>query len=404
MKILILTQYFHPEVFRISDLAAGLASRGHDVTVLTGLPNYPSGKFFSGYGLFGPLRENLGGVRVLRVPLLPRGERSAVLLLLNYFSFAIFATILGPLRCREKFDAVFVAQYSPVTVGIPAVVLRWWTKAPLFFWVQDLWPDSLSATGAVTTRLVLRLVERLVRWIYRRCDVLLVQSRAFTGSLIERGAEPSRIHYFPNYAEALYMPHQTAPEDRQILGMPEGFVLMFAGNIGAAQDFSTILEAVELLRDVTNFHLVVLGDGRIAGWVREEIILRKLTERVHILGSHPMAEMPRYFAAADVMLVTLKREPIFALTIPGKVQSYLACARPIIAGLDGEGARVVEEAKAGFVAPAEDPTALADAVRRMIALSQQERAALGQNARAYYEKHFDRERLLGELEELMKKL
>jgi len=404
MKILIVSQYFWPEEFRINDCARELQTRGHTVVVLTGMPNYPKGILFEGYHWWRPATEDYHGVTVVRVPMVSRGQKQPWRLILNYASFALMGSILGPWRCRGKFDVIFVYEPSPITVGVPAIVLKWRKQCPIVFWVQDLWPESLSATGAVQSRVVLQLTERLVRWIYQRCDLILVQSRGFINSIIAMGAERSCIHYFPNWAEALYVPQECAPEERERRGIPKGFCLMFAGNIGVAQDFGTILAAVEELRNETNFHFVVVGDGRMAVWVQTEVKRRGLGNIVHLLGSHPVTEMPRYFAAADAMLVTLKRDPIFALTIPGKVQSYLACGRPILAGLDGEGAKVVEEADAGFTAPAEDPRALADGIRRLIRLSPQERNSFGQNARAYYEAHFDRSLLIVELEEHMERL
>ncbi len=401
LNILIVSQYFYPEEFRVNDLAVELAARGHEVVVLTGVPNYPKGKFFDGYGWFCPSRQEYQGVTVLRVPLLPRGHQQSWRLVLNYVSFALFASIVGPWRCRGAFDVIFVYEPSPITVAIPGIVLRWFKKAPLLLWVQDLWPESLVATGAVHSRAILAAVSKLVRWIYRHCDIILVQSRGFIHSVITMGAERSRIQYFPNWAEALYVPQEREGEERNRLGIPQGFCLMFAGNIGVAQDFPTILSAMSELRSEKDFHLVVVGDGRMASWVREEIERRRLGHMVHLLGSHPVETMPTYFVAADAMLVTLKREPIFALTIPGKIQSYMACGRPIIAGLDGEGARVTAEARAGFVAPAEDAQALAAAIRKMMALLPKARAVLGRNAREYYDAHFDRNRLIDELEKQM---
>ena len=403
MHILIVTQYFWPEEFRINDIALGLVERGHKVTVLTGKPNYPDGQFFRGYGFFARCRDQFQGVEILRVPLIPRG-RTGFRLALNYLSFALFASVLAPLRCRASYDAILVFEPSPITVGLPSRVLRAITGTPVFFWVQDLWPESLEATGAVRSSWVLKLVERLTRFIYRGCDRVLVQSRAFIEPTVRMGVSRDRIAYFPNSAEAVYQPcvlPEHAPE-RQ--AMPPGFRVLFAGNIGAAQDFETILGAAELLKLQTHIHWIILGDGRLANWVRDQIPRRGLDSCVHLLGRHPVESMPRWFAAADALLVTLRREPIFALTIPTKIQSYLACARPIIAALDGEGARVVNEAGAGISADPQSPSALAQAVCALAALPSQERDAMGQAGRRYFEQHFERERLLGQLEAWMLEL
>lgn len=403
MRVLIISQYFWPESFRINDLAQGLAELGHKVTVLTGKPNYPSGQFFEGYGFFGHSSDEYGQVRVIRVPILPRGQEAAVRLLLNYLSFAFWASLLGPLRCRGTFDVILVYEPSPVTVGLPGLVMKAVKKAPLMFWVQDLWPESLSATGAVKSRWILNRVATLVSFIYQGCDRVLVQSRAFVDRVQALGVDPERILYYPNSAEALYRPVSRGVVPGSGV-LPDGFRVMFAGNIGVAQSFETILGAAELLRDHRKIHWVILGDGRQSQWVREEVARRGLGHCVHLLGRYPIESMPEWFAQADILLVTLKRDPIFALTIPSKIQSYMACGRPILAALEGEGARILKEARAGIVVPAEDSSALAEAVLKMSLTPQSEREAMGQNGRRYFLQEFERDTLLARLDSWMKEL
>lgn len=404
MRILIVSQYFWPENFRINDLAIGLREKGHDITVLTGIPNYPDGRFFPGYGVFKKRAEGYHGIRVVRVPLIPRGKGGAIRLSMNYLSFALCASILAPFLCRGKFDLIFVYEPSPITVGLPALLLKKIKSAPVIFWVQDLWPESLSATSAIGSKKALEIVEKLVRFIYSGCDLILVQSRAFSPSIEKQGVDPCRIAYFPNSAEELYKPvkvEQDAPERKNI---PAGFCVMFAGNIGAAQDFETILSAAEQLKEYDDIHWVIVGDGRMRPWVKAHIEERGLTETFHLLGRHPVELMPRFFSIADVLLVTLKREYIFSLTIPSKVQSYLACAKPIIAALDGEGARIVAEAGAGIACTSENPKALAEAVLTMYSMSEKERKAMGLRSRSYFEQHFERNMLLGRLDYWLKDL
>lgn len=389
MRLLVLTQYFWPENFRINDVVEGLASRGHTVTVYTALPNYPGGSFFEGYGVLGPFRETFNQVKVRRVPLIPRGGGGGVRLALNYLSHALMATLLAPLQAKGEFDAILVYEPSPMTIGIPARALRALKGAPLVFWVQDLWPESLSATGAVRSPAVLALVERLIKWIYRGCDRVLVQSEAFIPSVAAHGVPRERIRYLPNSAEAFYKKMQPEPHP--------GFCVMYAGNIGAAQDFPTVLAAAERLRGEKHIQWIVLGDGRMRGWVESEVKRRGL-DNVQLLGQRPAEDMPRYFARADVLLATLARQPIFAYTIPSKIQSYLACGRPIIAALEGEGGRIIREAGAGWAVPPEDPDALADAVRAASALARSELDAMGNRGEAWFRSHFEREKLLARLE------
>lgn len=402
MNILIVTQYFWPEGFRINDLALGLRDRGHEITVFTGIPNYPGGRFFSGYGFLKNLRQDYRGVKVIRAPLLPRGRGGALHLSINYLSFALCASILAPFLCRGIYNVILVYEPSPITVGLPALVLKKLKLAPVFFWVQDLWPESLSASGVVSSRTILKIVEALVRLIYRGCDRILVQSRAFSSQVQSHGVTPDRILYYPNSAEELYQPLEIDADAPERSVMPAGFRIMFAGNIGAAQDFATILGAAEKLRNYSDIHWIILGDGRMRPWVENEVRQRGLTETVHLLGRHPSEAMPRYFSLADALLVTLRKEPIFELTIPSKVQSYLACAKPIIAALEGEGARVIGEAGAGLACPAEDPGALSDAVLTMYSMPETEREAMGLRGRDYFEEHFERKMLLDRLEKWMK--
>jgi len=401
MHILIVTQYFWPENFRINELALGLLERGHQVTVLTGVPNYPGGAYFDGYGFFNK-HQDYHGVKVFRVPLIPRGNGGGLRLALNYLSFAVTATVFGPLLCRGRFDQIFVFEPSPITVGIPAIIMKKLKSAPLLFWVQDLWPESLSAAGAVNSKVVLSLVARMVKFIYRRCDRILIQAKSFSDSIQQQGGEKDRIIYFPNSAESLFTEPSSALN--HIPQLPAGFKVMFAGNIGAAQDFETIIAAAEILRCHKDIKWLIVGDGRMRSWSEAEVKKRALSDNVHFLGRYPLEAMPVFFSHADALLVTLKKEPIFALTIPSKIQSYLACSKPIIAALDGEGANIIEESGAGFACQGGAPDALAGAVLKMYGTSRPEREKMGANGRAYYEANFDRNLLLDKLVGLMREL
>jgi glycosyltransferase involved in cell wall biosynthesis len=322
-------------------------------------------------------------------------------LALNYLSHALFATLFA-WRAEGRYDAILVYEPSPVTIGIPARFLRWLKRAPLVFWVQDLWPESLAATGSIKNRGVLGAVDRLVRWIYRGCDRVLVQSQAFIPSIRAHGVEEKRIGYLPNSAEAFYRRLEASAEDAEAREMPQGFRVLYAGNIGAAQDFPTILAAAERLKDDARIQWIVLGDGRVREWVAAEIARRDLQRSFHLLGSRPPERVPRYSAHADVLLATLRREPIFAYTIPSKIQTYIACGKPVIAALDGEGGRIIREARAGWAVPSEDPKALADAVMAASRTSAAELKAMGDRAEACFREHFEREKLLSRLEsELM---
>ncbi len=402
MRILIITQYFWPENFRINDLTAALLERGHQVTVLTGIPNYPEGRFFNGYGLFKNLRQNYHGAQIIRVPLVPRGNGSGLRLGLNYLSFAVFSSLLAPFLCKEDYDVIFVFEPSPITVGLPALVLKKLSAIPILFWVQDLWPESLSATGAVQSEFILNMVRRIVGFIYHGCDKILVTSKAYIPSIKDFGVDERRLHYFPQSVETLYRPIGSDSDASESRLLPNGFRVMFAGNIGAAQAFETILDAAENLREHDDIHWIIVGDGRKRHWVESEVKRRALSRNVHLVGRYPVEAMPQFFSLADVMLVTLKKEPIFSLTVPAKIQSYLACGKAIIAALDGEGNDLIREAKAGLCCPAEDSDALAEAVLKMSLLSKAEIEEMGRCGLHYYEANFEREMLTNRLEGWMR--
>jgi glycosyltransferase involved in cell wall biosynthesis len=395
MRLLVVSQYFWPENFRINDLVAELVRRGHQVTVLTGEPNYPDGAVFQEYRDDPQSFLRYEGANVVRVPMTPRGV-GRLRLALNYVTFAASASVFGLLRLgREKFDAIFVFEPSPITVGLPALAMKWRTGAPIAFWVLDLWPQSVTAVSAVRSRLVLGLLKALVGVIYRGCDLILAQSRSFMADIAGYLPDAARVRYFPSWSDET--PERVEPD----ISIPDNdgtFSIMFAGNIGAAQDFPAIIEAADALRDEP-VRWLILGDGRQADWVRGEIARRDLVGQVILLGRHPLSHMPAFFKHADALLVSLRSDPIFALTIPGKLQTYLASGVAVLAMLDGEGADVVREAGAGFTARAGDAAGLAAAIRAMAALPKSERVAMGARGRAFSEAHFNRRALIEQLEQ-----
>ena len=396
MRLLIVSQYFWPENFRVNDFATAMKARGHDVTVLTGQPNYPEGRIFEDYRHDPGRFSSLDGIRVVRVPIIPRGTRSWQLVL-NYFSFVVTGLTVGIWKLRGRpFDAIFVFQTSPITAAIPAVVLRRLKSAPLLMWVLDLWPETLAAIGVVRSPRLLALVGQMVSFIYRRCDAILAQSQAFFSNIARYSADAEKIRYFPGWPESVFAADKAEP-GAEMAGAGDAFTVLFAGNIGEAQDFPAILAAAEMLRSEPIRWLIV-GDGRAAQAMRGEIARRGLENSVILLGRYPIERMPAFFAGADALLVSLRKEPIWAMTIPGKVQSYLAAGRPILGMLDGEGARVIRESGAGFAGPAGDAEALAKNVLAMKGASAQEREAMGRAGILYCRREFDRERLLSSFE------
>lgn len=401
MNILIITQYFWPENFRVNDLTRELIKRGHQVDVLTGIPNYPSGEVFADYKANPRDFENYEGANVIRVPMLVRGCGS-FRLVLNYASFVLGACVTGPWKLKNRsFDVIFVYEPSPATVGLPAVFLGWLKKAPVVFWALDLWPETLSAIGIVKSPRILKWVGNMVQFIYDRCALVLGQSRGFLGSLAEHCSEPSKIRYFPSWAEDLFVSERN--EFAREVPLKENiFNVVFAGNIGEAQDLPAVVDAAELLRNDSTIRWLIVGDGRKFDWLKAEVSRRGLENNIQLLGRFPVERMPSFYAHAHALLVSLKKDPVFSLTIPGKVQSYLMAGIPVIGMLDGEGSRVISEARCGAVCAAGDSYGLATAVKELSLTSVEDRARLGLNGRDYAIKEFGREVLMTRLEGLLR--
>ena len=350
MRVLVISQYFWPENFRINDLTDDLVRRGHQVTVLTGVPNYPSGSMFSKYENEPKAYCSYNGVEIVRVPIVVRGQ-SGGQLALNYLSFVISGIIIGLFKLRkQRFDSIFVFEPSPITVGLPAILLRRLKKSPLIFWVLDLWPNTLRAIGVVRSELILKTIGLLVSFIYKRCDLILGQSKSFLPE-IQSYSGDKRVEYFPSWAESLFQPPESSGKS---IVSHTYFNVMFAGNVGEAQDFPSILNAVELLREDSRIHWTIVGDGRMFNWLEHEVNQRGLNESISLVGRHPVEKMPEFFQQADVLLVSLKNEPVFSMTIPGKLQAYLMAGKPILAMLNGEGARIVTESGCGIACSSGD--------------------------------------------------
>lgn len=400
MRILVVTQYFWPENFRINDLVSEFVNRGHEVSVLTGRPNYPSGKVFEAYRENPKNFKNYQGAKVFRAPMLARGQGS-LRLFMNYLSFVFGAGIWGAWRLRgSRMDVIFVFEPSPVTVGLPAIFLGRLKRAPVVFWALDLWPETLAAIGVVRSPRLLAWIGRLVSYIYNHCALVLGQSQAFLASISTYCADRRKIRYFPSWAEDVFGQNdgEMAPE---VPLRKDVFTVLFAGNVGEAQDLPAVLNAVEQLRDNPSIRWLVVGDGRMSAWLQSEVERRDLHNNIFLLGRFPVERMPSFYAHADALLVSLKKDPVFSMTIPGKVQSYLMSGIPLLGMLDGEGAAVIKQAGAGFTCSAGDSVGLADAVLKMAALTAEQRSDLGVNGRRYAQTEFDRDMLIGRLENFL---
>lgn len=403
MRVLILSQWYIPEPdIKIHLLGKDLVTRGHTVTAITGFPNYPQGRIYPDYHQRIWQWEEMDGVRVLRLPLYPDHSCSAVRRSLNYLSFAASASVLGPVLCGPA-DVMWV-YHPPLTVGIPA----WWIgllrQVPFIYEIQDMWPETMAASGMMSSERTMAWLGRLAQFVYRQAVAITVISPGFKRNLISKGMPAEKIHVIPNWAdEEIYRP---VPRDEALAaehGLAGRFNVVYGGNMGAAQGMHNVIEAATLLRDLPDVQFVLIGDGVDEDALRKMVRERQL-DNVRFLGRQPAEDMPRFFALADVLLVHLKRDPLFEITIPGKTIAYLACGRPILCVVEGDAANVVRDAGAGLVCPPEDPAALAQAVRHLLTMPAEQREVMGQAARRAFLASYTRRILVDRYEALFKEV
>ena len=399
MKILFVSQYFYPETFRGNDIVFDLVTKGHDVTVLTGKPNYPSGFFYKGYKFWGVQHEQIEGAKVIRIPTIPRGKGGALRLILNYFSFILFSFYFARFKIDKGYDIIFVQQLSPVTMSLPGIwALRRNYKAKLYLWVLDLWPESVESSSGFSNKFVLTLLDKLVVYIYSKADYILISSKSFEKSINKRSVN-KKIVYFPNWAESLYE-DQEVEEDLELPILPNGFNIMFAGNIGEAQDFETILLAANLTK-AKNINWILIGEGRKLNWVRTQVEIHNL-HNVYIFGRYPIEKMPAFFRKANVMLLTLKSSAISELTVPARLQAFLASGKIILGAINGEANSIINENNVGLVCKSGDFKTLSENAIILRNLSIEERVRMEINSRNLYCEKYSKKVLLNTLEKLFK--
>ncbi|GJQ03954.1 glycosyltransferase family 4 protein [Capnocytophaga canimorsus] len=399
MNVLIVTQYYYPENFKSTDLSFELQKRGYDVTVLTGLPNYPEGKIYKGYGFFKNRRQEINGVKIIRSLLLPRGKGGGVRLFFNYYSFAFFACLKALcLSFRNRYDAIIVHEPSPIIQFYPALLLKKLQKTPIYFWVMDLWPESLQIAGGVRNKIVLGYYERLVKKFYNNSEKILITSKGFRKSILQKGDFSDKIEYFPNWAEDSIVEGDMSYPTPEL---PSGFRVMFAGNIGEAQDMENIMRATLILKEEKNIQFIIVGDGRKMPFVQDFIKNNSLQDTVHCVGKYPVEAMYSFFSKADLMLVSLKNDKIFNLTMPAKIQAYMAASKPIIAMINGEGADIIKEANCGFTIPAGDYKSLSDIILKSSKFKKEELEKLGKNGKEFFLKNFQLSSCIDNLERIL---
>lgn len=396
MKVLLVTSHFYPENFKANDIAFELAKRGYDVTVLAPIPDYPQGHFYDGYGLFKKRVERLNGVKVVRTPVIPRHDGSAKWLAANYLSYTLLSCLHSFwIGLRSKFDAVIVHETSPVMVGLPAIIIKKIQKIPIHFWVLDLWPESVSAASNIKEGFITRCLTKLTAWIYSKSDTLLIGSKGFARSICEKGDLGDKITYFPNWIESC-----ASTEDNSVVTLPQGFNVVIAGNIGEAQDPENIINAARLLKGC-GINFIFVGDGRAKSKLEQLIQEYDLSAYVKCLGRFSPNQMPQIYSQASVLLLALKNKPIFSLTVPSRLQTYMASGKPIIAMINGEGADLIKAADCGWSIHSEDYNGLAKLIETVSKMPYNILAEKGLNGKKYAEKYFTLSNCIDHLESIL---
>lgn len=407
LKILVVSQYFWPEQFLINELVGSLSSEGHDVEVLTAEPNYPSGEIYLDYIKDKEKYSQFGNVKVHRCKIIPRGS-SKIGLVSNYLSF-MFTSVFYVKRNfkNSEFDIILFFQLSPVFSGLPAIICKKQLGIPLATWVQDLWPESLTATGQVKNKFVIEKIRKFVKYLYSHSDSIYIQSEWFRNKIeseLETGSA-GKIKYLPNWSNKCFEDSEIVDIDfySKIDGV---FDFVFAGNIGEAQDLDNLVKAVSLVDSHRKFRIVILGDGNAKKRVESLVENMNLSDKFKFISRKHISYMPAVFNKADALLVTLRNEEIFNMTIPSKVQAYLASGRPILASLSGAGAEIITQSHCGIVSPPGDSKSLSIAMHQMMNLNDEELSEMSINGREYYNNYFSfchvREALVSDFTRLTK--
>lgn len=396
--ILLISQYFYPEPFRVNDMAAEWVKRGYKVTVLTGIPNYPMGKFYDGYDYRHKRRECWNGVDIIRIPLIPRGNSRNKLLnaagmAANYLSFIVSGR--GWVKKNNvKADLVFTVEVSPMT---QALIGTWYKKryhVPAYLYVQDLWPENVVTVTGIQSKAVIGPINRMVNKIYRETDEIFTTSPSFVKAIVNRKTKVDRkkVHYWPQYAEEFYRPMPR----QNIDGIPDdgSFKIAFTGNIGTAQGLGILPETARLLK-TENVKFIIVGDGRFLPELERQIEKRRVREKFILLPRVPASRIPEILSACNAGFISFAQTPLWEMTIPAKLQSYMACGKAIIASASGETKRIIQEAECGICCEIGNAQALADGIRELIRADCQD---MGRKARKYFRENFDKKKLMDQME------
>ena len=401
-NILIISPLFNPEMNRVNDIVDHLLKNKYKVTVLCPIPNYPKGKYYKNYGIFKKRYQKINDLTILRILVYPRKNGSKINLFLNYLSFILFSIIPAVILCFKKFDLIFVNQLSPITIAIPGIIIKKMKRIPLVMWVTDLWPESVKDGGNLKSNFLPNILLPIVKYIYKNCSEILVSSRSFIESVSEK-TNNKVITYMPQWSEEIFTNIDQSNFIYKPMEKIKGFTILFAGNIGVAQDFDTLIKAMNEIKNL-DIHLVVLGEGRAKKDALKKVKRYDLKNSISFLGSFPLETMPYFFNQSDALLISLKKSEIFSRTIPSKTQPYMSSGKPILTNADGEVSQIINEAKCGLTSDSGDYIALSKNMIKLSQLSKEELNEMAQNSKDYYKENFDREDILMTLEKTFGKL
>lgn len=396
-KILVVSQYFFPEQFRINDICNSWIERGYDVTVLTGIPNYPQGDFFEGYGFNKRRNENLNGINIIRIPIIPR-KKSSMTMALNYLSFVISGWF-WKLFNKENFDMVFIYEVSPMTQALPAVWIAKKLKIPCYIYVMDLWPENFEIITGISSPLVITPLNKMVDYIYKNCNKIFTASESFKKNIQIRGVDPEKVFFWPQYAEEFY--HTRATKSKKII-VDDKINITFAGNVGMAQGLEILpIIGQRLKKENVNVRFNIVGSGRYLETLINEVTKNALQEYFNFLEPVPPTEISEIFSASDFSFVSLQENEIFSMTIPAKLQSSMACGKPILLSASGESKDIVIKAECGYASDAGDVNHLIENIKKIVKLDKKQIEKLGNNSRNYFENNFEKEKLLDSMDSFL---
>lgn len=398
-RVLVVCQHYWPETFRINDIVDYFIEKSLEVDVLCGLPNYPEGKFYKGYGYFGKRHEIYKGARIERVLEIKRGNNTNIRIFLNYISFSFFSLFHIPKMLTRKYDKIFIYQLSPVMMSIAGILIGKIKKIETTMYVLDMWPENLFSVIKVRSKTLRQLLTDLSHWHYKNVDKLIVLSDTMKNNLLNvTNKKGGDFLVLPQTSEKIF--EKKICDNKIKNKFNNSFNILFTGNISPAQSFETIIEAALIIKSkgFENINWIIVGDGMSRKWLENELLIRGLDDCFYIEGYKPIEEIPKYTYIADLLIGCLVKSELLEATIPAKVMSYIAAGKPIVLAMDGEVQDLINyKIKCGFAGPAGDATKMAQNIEKIYKLKPTQRVILGNKAYTFYLKHFERNHLLKKL-------